>query len=294
MTLTFVVECPATAAEMVSDRLWGLGVMAITEEGVREDRVRLRSSLGEDRQDIARRLQAALAEVADDVQIDFEEIDDGVTETWRLFAQPVQVLPDLVIVPAWLPRPAPVPGTTVVGIEPGSTFGLGDHPTTRASLVALRRHLRPGGSILDVGCGSGVLGICALCCGARSATGLDINPSAAAVSQENARRNGVADAWSVAISDLDDTRSALLADRQPGGFDLVVANILAPVLLIMAPHLVGLLASDGALVVSGVLQNHYDHVSAALAPLREIDRIDIDGWSAVVFGHDTKESISSR
>lgn len=294
MTLVFVVECSAVRAEIVSDRLWSIGVTAITEEVTEPGRIRLRSSIGDDPADSEHRLRSALFDLDETILIEFEEVDERIAESWREYAEPVVVDPDLVITPAWVPHAQANPNAVVVSIEPGATFGLGDHPTTRACLVALRRHLAVGDSVLDVGCGSGVLGITALRLGARTAIGLDINPAAVPVSTDNARRNGVGDSWSAIESDFDDLEVERLLDGSPEGFTIVVANILAPVLVAMAPRLRRVLHRDGTLVVSGVLSDRYDHVRAALDPLLEVERIDIDGWSGVVFRHDTKESISSR
>lgn len=275
--------------------------MAITEESGDNGSVHLRSSLGDDRSDCEDRLHAAFSDVQS-VTIEFEEVDERVAESWREFAEPIDIAPDLIITPAWVTPRHDVPNALVVSIEPGSTFGLGDHPTTRASLIALRRFLAPGDSVLDVGCGSGVLGITALRLGAARAVGLDINPATVSVSSENARRNGVGDCWTVIESDLDDHEAERLLETNPEGFDLIVANILAPVLVAMGPRLVRLLHRNGTVVTSGVLSDRYDHVAAALEPLLEVDRVDLDGWSAVAFGHrtrqatrhDTNESMSSR
>lgn len=290
MTLTFVVTCSTDAAEIISDRLWSLGVMAVAEETGADGRIRLRSSFGDDRADSDVRLRAAFADV-EGVTIEFEEVDDRVAESWRDHAEPVEIFPDLIIAPAWVTSRMGDSNTMVVSIEPGATFGLGDHPTTRASLIALRRHLTAGDSVLDVGCGSGVLGITALRFGAGEAVGLDINPAAVSVSMANARRNGVGEPWSVIESDLDDHQMERLLEAKPEGFHIVVANILAPVLVNMASRLVLLLHRSGILVVSGVLSDRFDHVAAALEPLQQVDRVDIDGWSAVVFRHETPHRV---
>lgn len=302
MTLIFVVTCSAEESEIISDRLWSLGVMAISEETTADDSIRLRSCLGDDTTDSEDRLRIALADIAPNVSITFEEVDERVAESWREHAEPVAISPDLIIAPAWTTPILDDSNSVVISIEPGATFGLGDHPTTRASLIALCRYLAPGNSILDVGCGSGVLGITALRLGAARAVGLDINPAVVSVATENARRNGVEDSWSVIESDLDDHQVEQLLATNPEGFDLVVANLLAPVLVAMAPFLERMLRHDATLVVSGVLSNRYDHVAAALESLQEVDRVEIDGWSAVVFrqvnrrqrSQDTRESMSSR
>lgn len=290
MTLMFALDCPEEHTDVVSDRLWGLGVAGIEEKPAGPKRRLLRSSLGEDRTDVEEHLRTVLAGL-DDIEIHFEVVEASISESWRQHVRPIEVDDGLRILPNWLTEKS---NLTTVRIEPGTTFGLGDHPTTRACLLALRRHLVPGNSILDVGCGSGVVGLTGLVCGAGSAIGVDINPAAADVSRFNAEINGVAAEWEVLISDVDDALVDHLLTRRPGGFPVVVANILAPVLVAMAPRLLRLLAPDGTLVLSGVLAGRYDHVLAAFTGLIVVERIDVDGWTAVVLRHDTNASISSR
>lgn len=290
MALMFTLVCPEEVADVVADRLWGLGVVGVEERSAGAKRRWLRSSLGEDRADVEERLRVAVVGL-DDVAITFEVVDEAISESWREHARAVDIDDGLRILPNWLTEDS---NATTVRIEPGATFGLGDHPTTRACLLALRRHLGAGDSILDVGCGSGVLGISGLACGAGSALGIDINPAAADVSMSNAEINGVAADWQVLISDVDDALVDDLLDRRPGGFEIVVANILAPVLVAMSAHLRRLLAPDGTLVLSGVLAGRYDHVLSAFAGLDIVEYIDVDGWMAIVLRQDTKASISSR
>lgn len=277
--LTVVVTTTPGEYEYVSDRLWALGVVAISEHWSPEGVVTLRTSLGDDEAVADSALERA------GIEYRFEYVDASVAETWRDFARPVRVGDHLIVRPTWCDEEAvsqllaemPDPDSVrVVSIEPGSTFGLGDHPTTMASLEMIHRYVHEGDEVLDVGCGSGVLGIVALLLGSRRAHGVDINPASVAVSNANASANGVADRWSVSNDALD-------VIGRP--FDLVVANILAPVLIELGPSLKRLTAPGGSLVVSGVLQGHYDHVSAALSPMREFDRIEHDGWVAVVYRH---------
>jgi ribosomal protein L11 methyltransferase len=162
----------------------------------------------------------------------------------------------------------------VIPIEPASTFGMGDHPTTMTSLLMIEKYVQPGDVLIDVGCGSGVLGIGALRLGAVRAIGMDINPSCVAVSQENARLNHVDDRWTV-------TTEPVAVIGFPA--DIVVANILAPALIELSNELKRLTKPDGLLVISGVLTEHYEHVAQALAPLQECDRIEYGGWAAVAF-----------
>ena len=252
-----VVTVTADEVELASDVLWGLGVVAV-EERVARDGVELWTSLGDD---------------VDQVDLAwpwrFVDVDATVADSWREFARPVQVDADLVVQPAWVPYDAP-PGTTVLVIEPGATFGMGDHPTTRLSLVAARRWVRPDTRVLDVGCGSGVLAIGAMRFGAASAVGIDIAPAAVPVTELNAAANGV---------QVDVSTTPLEAVE--GEFDLVLANILAPALVTLAPHLRRVMAPGATLVVSGILADAHDHVLDALRPLEPVAADVLDGWAAI-------------
>ena len=201
----------------------------------------------------------------------FVEVDEAVADTWRAHAMPVHIDADLVICPAWVPFAA-VLGVTVLRIEPGSTFGLGDHPTTVLSMRALREALSDGATVLDVGCGSGVLAIGACVLGASRATAIDIAPASLATTRANATANGVADLVEVSTTPLSEI---------DGVFDVVVANILAPTLIDLADDLRRVVAGSGMLIISGVLADRHDHVEAALAPLRRIRRATLDGWAAI-------------
>ena len=269
--LALVVTVPAGEAELAADALWALGVAAIEERGAEsgtEDHlVELWTSLGGD--------VAAVTGAAEGFPARWRwrltEIDERVADTWRAHVTPTWVADDLVLVPAWLSFDAPA-GAHVVRIEPGATFGLGNHPTTVATLRAMRAALFPGATLLDVGCGSGVLAVTACLLGAARAEALDVSVAAVEATVDNAARNGVAGrvhAGTTPLADVDEV------------FDVVVANILAPTLIELAPELRRVLAPSGVLVVSGVLVDRFDHVVDALAPLRVIEVDRLEGWAAL-------------
>jgi ribosomal protein L11 methyltransferase len=254
-----VVTVPAAEVELASDALWGLGVVAVEERTPPDGgaSVELWTSVGD------------VHSVDLPWPWRFVEVDERVGDTWRQFATPIWVQHDLVVSPAWVSFDPP-PGVIVITIEPGATFGMGDHPTTRLTMIAARRWVRSGTRVLDVGCGSGVLAVGAMVFGAASAVGIDIAPAAVPVTSANALANEV---------EVEVSTTAL--EEVEGTFDLVLANILAPALVALAPHLRRVLAPGGALVISGVLESAHAHVVDALAPLQVVATDTLDGWAAV-------------
>ena len=279
MTLSVVVRTTPTEVEFVSDLLWSLGVVAIEEHWDSDGIVRLQTSLGDDIKVVEQAMKSL------HVELDWSTVivNDAVSNKWREFAQPTMIGERIVIAPAWcddrevaevVASLAYPDQAIVIPIEPASTFGMGDHPTTMASLLMIEKYVKPGDVVIDVGCGSGVLGIGALRLGAVRAIGMDINPSCVAVSQENARLNHVDDRWTV-------TTEPVAVIGFPA--DIVVANILAPALIELSNELKRLTKPDGLLVISGVLTEHYEHVAQVLMPLQECDRIEYGEWAAVAF-----------
>jgi ribosomal protein L11 methyltransferase len=180
--------------------------------------------------------------------------------------------------PSWIDAPPP-PGSVEVVLDPGMAFGTGTHPTTSLCLAALSDLLaaRPGATVLDVGTGSGLLAIAAHKLGARRVAASDNDPVAVEVARENARRNGAA---------LELTGAAV--DEIAGTFDVVVANILANVLVELAPALAARVAPGGVLLLSGILGPQEEevrraHVEAGLQALGDGDRRDGE-WSLLALG----------
>jgi ribosomal protein L11 methyltransferase len=204
----------------------------------------------------------ALAEVADE--------DWG--EGWKKDLRPLDV-GRVRVRPSWIDAPPP-PGFVEVVLDPGMAFGTGSHPTTALCLAALSDLLlaRPGAAVLDVGTGSGLLAIAARKLGAGRVAANDEDPVAVAVARENAARNAAA------IELTGDPAEAIA-----GTFDVVVANILANVLVALAPALAAKLAPGGVLLLSGILapqeaEVRAAHVAQGLAPLPGGDRRDGE-WS---------------
>ncbi len=266
-----VVTVPAVEVELASDALWALGVVAVEErdsaQPTEDHHVELWTSLGDDADAVAHAAEGFPARW----RWRLVDVDESVADSWRQYALPTWVESDLVVCPAWVALDA-ADDVTVLRIEPGSTFGLGDHPTTVLSLRALRRAVFAGATVLDVGCGSGVLAIAAARFGAARVEAIDISPAAVPTTRENARANRVDALVHVSTTPLAEV---------DGVYDVVVANILAPTLVALADDLRRVLSPSGVLVVSGLLADRHDHVEAALAPLRRVDRDLRDGWAAL-------------
>jgi ribosomal protein L11 methyltransferase len=176
---------------------------------------------------------------------------DWVRATQSQFG-PIDAGDGLWIVPSWCPPPAEA--AHVLRLDPGLAFGTGSHPTTRLCLQWLSRHVRPGEHVLDYGCGSGVLAIAAALLGAGEVIGTDIDPQAIRVSRDNAAAN--------AVSARFDLPGALPAAT----FDVVVANILANPLVVLAPLLAARTRNGGRIALSGILEGQAAEVVAAYTP----------------------------
>jgi ribosomal protein L11 methyltransferase len=277
-SVAIVLTVPANEAELASDALWALGVAAVEERDAEPDDaatedhfVELWTSLGSDVEAIARAAEGFPARW----RWRTVEVDASVTESWRAHAVPSWVDRTCVIVPAWLDV-ATAPTVLRVDIDPGATFGLGDHPTTILTLRLLRQVWWPGATVLDVGCGSGVLSVVAARLGAPYVEAIDVSAAAVEATEDNARRNGVDRVVTVSarpLASVDET------------FDVVLANLLAPVLVELATDLRRVVSPSGELIVSGVLADTHDHVVDALAPMQVVERITREGWAALLLRH---------
>jgi len=188
---------------------------------------------------------------------------DWVRLTQSQFA-PVPVTEQFWIVPTW--HEVPPAATRVMRLDPGLAFGTGTHPTTRMCLRWIAAHAQPWQRVLDYGCGSGILAIGAALHGAQAIDAVDIDPAAVESTRANASANGV-------------TLNAGLPDAAQGSYPLVLANILATPLKLLAPLLCGHLAPGAHLVMAGILSRQADELRAAYAPWLQLDVSDEDdGW----------------
>jgi len=168
----------------------------------------------------------------------------------------------LLILPAWLELPPKFSDRLVIRMDPGSAFGTGSHPTTRLCLEAIEQlQTLPGARVADLGCGSGILGIAALLQGARSVAAADIDSLAVRATRDNAAVRGFSGQLRVALGSVE--RLAELLDGRPA--DLLLCNILAPVIEALSPAFSTVLAPDGLGLLSGLLVDQAPRLQAVLA-----------------------------
>lgn len=195
---------------------------------------------------------------------------------WKAHFKTEKVSPRIVIHPVWEPYKEQT-DEIVIHIDPGMSFGTGQHETTRSCLRMLDAWTANGntGSFLDLGCGSGILAIAAVKLGLQPVTALDYDPDAVQGTIENQERNTLSDAFTPFVGDV----SNLHLPRQ---FDIVAANILAPVLIEHASSIAGTVKAGGTLILSGILDTQYALVQEAYTALQceEVERIQDGEWTS--------------
>ncbi len=205
------------------------------------------------------------------------EEQDWVRLTQSQF-DPIHIGKRIWVVPSW--HDAPDPEGLILELDPGLAFGTGSHPTTRLCMEWLESHIAIDNTVLDYGCGSGILALVAKKLGAAHVVGVDIDPQALEAARYNSERNHCEIDYY-----LPDAFAQAYAAHQT--FDIVVANILASPLKLMAPMLCARVAPGGSLVLSGVLERQTDEVIAAYAPSIQLQVYkEHDGWIAL-FGQRT-------
>ena len=206
--------------------------------------------------------------------------DNDWAYSWQKYYKPLPVGEKLYVVPEW-ERNEPVPeGKVPFYLNPGLTFGTGSHASTQLCLAGVEEYTTTGCSVLDLGCGSGILSIAALVLGARDAVAVDIDPKAVDVSYENAALNGIGrDRYTVRAGDVlsDKVLADELAQKQ---YDLVLANIVADVIIPLSVQAPGLMKDDGVFICSGIIDTRAHEVEAALVKngLVITRRREQNGW----------------
>ena len=207
-------------------------------------------------QDSLRQIRAAYGQV----EVSFVEDSDW-ENNWREYYKPIPVGEKLVVVPEW--EEIPQDGRTPLRLDPGRIFGTGSHATTRMCLAELEQYVNQDTRVLDLGCGSGILGIGALVLGARSCLGCDIDPKAPDVVRSNAALNGIgAERLTACAGDI--LADVSLRRGFGGGYQLVLANIVSDVIIPLSRFVRGFLSEDGVFITSGIIEGRQDEVRAAL------------------------------
>lgn len=205
---------------------------------------------------------------------------------WRNYYQPLEIGRKLAVVPQW--RDYKNQDRIPVRLDPGLLFGTGDHPTTHMCLEAVERLAKRDRPVLDLGCGSGILGIAAAVLGAGPIVAVDVDEKAPDIVRANAALNGVEGAFTVYTGDV--AASDRLRSKLGGGYQLVLANIVADVIISLAPHVPSFLETDGAFVCSGIIDGREDDVETALqeAGLTVRERRHKDQWHCFVCGKERR------
>ena len=224
-----------------------------------------------------RALRDALPETVDAAYIADEDWENN----WREFYKPIPVGERLIVVPEW--ESPELEGRTALRLDPGLIFGSGSHATTKMCLAAIQDIDLAGKRVLDLGCGSGILGIGAMVLGCASVTGCDIDPKAPDVALSNARLNGITDeCFKIYAGDIlsDEGMRAFLGT----GYDVVLANIVADVIIPLSGFVRQFMAPGAVFICSGIIDGRQDEVRAALEKngLTVVERRTDEEWHCFV------------
>ncbi len=290
-----VIEVARDHAEALSDALMDAGALSVSVEDADEGTDAERPLFGEPGMEPTEaawersRVVALAAEDADHAElvtaaaaacgldtVPAFSLRPVAEQDWVRLTQsqfdPIHIGKSIWVVPSW--HDAPDPDGLVLELDPGLAFGTGSHPTTRLCMEWLEAHAPQGLSVLDYGCGSGILAMVAKKLGAAQVHGIDIDPQAI----ESARYNSERNRCSIDYYLPEDFAAA----AHPQTFDVVVANILSSPLKLMAPMLSSRVAPGGNLVLSGILVRQAEEVAAAYAPFIKMSVwAEHDGWVAL-------------
>jgi ribosomal protein L11 methyltransferase len=268
--LALTLEVDAARADALSDALLEAGALSVWQESTEKQNCRLAMLLDIDAEPV-RIVSAAAESVGLEKTPQFSatrlEDEDWVRRSQAQFA-PIAIGERLWVGPSWSEPPRSA--AAVVRLDPGLAFGTGSHPSTKLVLNFLERNIRGGERFLDYGCGSGILAIAAAKLGASHVDAVDIDPDAVCAAAANAAANGVP------------MRTVVPEDLAPTEYDLVVSNILAQPLILLAPLLAQRTRRGGRVALSGILETQAAEVAAAYLPFFDAQIAQTeDGWALV-------------
>ena len=209
-----------------------------------------------------------------------ENIQDADWEnSWKQYYKPMEIGERLLVIPQW--ETAEAGDRVPLILDPGLTFGTGSHATTRLCLTALEKVVKEGDRVLDLGCGSGILSIAALCLGAKEATAVDIDDKCLTVAYDNAALNGIGkDTYTVKVGNV--ITDEAMRSQLGGGYQIVLANIVADVIIALAPMVRSMMAEGGVFLCSGIIDTRAEEVAEKLreAGLELVESRTSEGWYA--------------
>ena len=254
-----VVEDEADFRRFLEDnrQYWDYVDEELEQRFTGKSRVKFYLADDEGGQAILRRVREELGLAMD---VGFLEDSDW-ENNWREYYKPLAIGEKLLVVPAW--EEADLAGRLPLRLDPGLIFGTGSHATTRMCLEALEQFAGEGKQVLDLGCGSGILGIGALVLGCERVAGCDIDPKAPDVALANAALNGIGkERFRILAGDI--LSDAGLRRELGTGYDIVLANIVADVIRVLAPLVPDFLAPGGVFITSGIIEGRQEELRRAL------------------------------
>lgn len=201
---------------------------------------------------------------------------------WKQYFKPLKVGEKLLIKPSWEDYDNN-DGRTILEIDPASSFGTGQHNTTKLCLELLEKCVKADDRVLDLGCGSGILSIGAILLGAKEATAVDIEQNAVETAKENAIKNNISEEkYKALFGDI--ISNTTLREEIGSGYDIITANIVADVLIAMSGLFKSFLKPDSILIISGIIVERKDEVINAVTAqgFEVIESADSEGWAAVM------------
>lgn len=247
----------------------------IDEELLAKDRTKAKVHMYISCEDNPLEAVSKISEMLKEANIDFQVDsldcnDEDWLNNWKQYFQPSPVGEKLLIRPTWRKNYDPK-GRVVINLDPGLAFGTGTHETTRLCLEVLEKIVKEDTTVLDVGCGSGILGIASLLLGAESAVGVDIDPMAVKTAKENAVLNNVEDKFTAIEGNF--------TEKVSGKFDIVVANIVADAIIFLSQGVKAFMKEDSLYIMSGIIDTRVDEVIEEVSKNFEItQKLFLNGW----------------
>lgn len=225
-----------------------------------------------DSENIYGRLEAELSDIC----------EEDWANNWKQYFKPFKVGEKLAVKPSW--EEFSDDSRIILEIDPASSFGTGQHHTTRLCLEIIEKSLKEGDTILDLGCGSGILSIAGILLGAEKAVAVDIEENAAATAKENAEKNNITEEqYKTCFGNI--LTDEVLADKIDGKYDMITANIVADVLIAMKDYFVRYLRKGGTLIISGIIEERMDEVFEAIEKVGFVQKqVSVrEGWAAAEY-----------